>query len=171
MLPSLFLVTPRERKKYQLKSLCTATATAATTVSIARAYIGGLNIIGRDRPRNNSIDDVGSLAKLANLTISSLQACGKVCDTLVFSIGLHLAKLIKNFLSIAGSVSGNSASVLRVLITYCVNVAISFAAILLSCRLFILHLLRFPRKFRLYLHPQYRGRALVSRLLLPILTR
>ena len=171
MLPSLFLVTPRERKKYQLKSLCTATATAATTISIARAYIWGLNIIGRDRPRNNSIDDIGSLAKLANLAIGSLQACGKVSNTRVFSVSLHLAKLVKNTLSIARSISSDSASVLRVLITYCVNVAISFAAILLSCRLFILHILRFPRKFRLYLHPKIRGRALVSRLLVPILTR
>ena len=144
---------------------------AATTAVITSSYIGGTHDKARLRERTNCVYNVGSLSQLTNLIISSLQVCSQVSHAHILGVAFHLAKLVKHSLGVGSSISSDSASVLRVLVAHRIDVAIGFAASLLSCGLFILHFLRFPRKFRLYLHPKIRGRALVSRLLVPILTR
>ena len=92
-----------------------------TTAAIAIAYIRRLDLICRDRSRDNCVDDVCSLAQLRQLEISCLQGRSKVCNALVFSVAFHLAQLVQNLLGVASSISGNSTGILCVLITSVVD--------------------------------------------------
>lgn len=118
-----------------------------------RRFVRRTGNIGGLRERSQRINESRILYLLADLQISYCQFLTQVCDLHVFCIRFHQAKLIKNLLRVCGRVACDSARILCVFVAYRVNVAIRFTAILLSYRLFILYILRFPRKFRLYLHP------------------
>ena len=107
----------------------------------------------RLRERSQRVDESRILYLLTDLQVGYCQFLTQVCDLHIFRIRFHQAELVENLLRICGRVIRDRARVLCVFIAYRVNVAIRFTAILLSYRLFILYILRFPRKFRLYLHP------------------
>ena len=105
-------------------------------MSIVSAYrscrIGTCGNVCGLRERTQCVNQSCVLHLLRNLEIGYCKFFAEVSNLCVFCVAFHLAKFVENFLSVARSVRGDCAGVLCVFEANVVDVAICFAAALLS---------------------------------------
>lgn len=159
--------------KFLATSAARVTSTAISKGKTGRADNGSVwrhNRIARCRRGSQSINDVRCLCLIGKLKLRGLKLSLKGLN-LVLGDGvnnpLHSGGLVLNHITeaVVHGVLKDVGLRRHIVVDFSLTL-FQIAAILLSYRLFILYICRFPRQFGLYLHPiNDRSRVLVSRLL------